>query len=80
MQRPCSWHFRPEFPEKWLHPTLQHGGSRAEVPPRNTAIQDGGGGPCAEMLLPAMQSGAKNGTATSDPQELWPYSVLTGIL
>lgn len=46
----------------------------------DTAIQDGGGGPCAEMLLPAMQSEAKNGTATSDPQELWPYSVLTGTL
>ena len=38
----------------------------------DTAIQDGGGGLCAEMLLPVMQSEAKNGTATSDPQELWP--------
>ena len=49
-------------------------------PAYDTAIQegDGDGGPCAEMLLPAVQSKAKKGTATSDPQELCPYSLMVG--
>ena len=70
MQTSCTWNFR--FPTvKWLLRSLQWGCACVNTA-HGTALQDGGGGPCAAAAQGAWIQSIASHTATLIPRELRP--------